>query len=716
MNNPPIIKPKILDFAQKAMKSPAGRIVGLSPLGKAATFAAAGLAANQTFGGIGGLMEKHQKKKRRDIKEDAVLGRSGALVASIGALSGMDPVIKGSQPDEIQNELNTLTAELSSLPKKKKKKSKEVKKDETKEFDDAKEFKKWVSKNTKTDKETGAVSFIQPVTGEEIAIESSPETNVLLYEVFKEQTGRTGEAAEAIVNMDTESLGQLQENPYKTSTKAGFITDLKLLRGQDVNPGKATRGQNMAVTGGKLGGALAGGVVGFKTHPYLTPLGVYAGWKGGGGLMKDLAGYPEGQESGKTPRAEEYAEAIAGTMPIDYNDPGQTTTRYQSTKDAVRMGYEDEQAAEATQLAFRKAGSNDSYELTPVPLTPLEVQTMSEAGYEFAPPTYVDELFYRQAVLSGHGASLSGPNALEVQEARLNNELTLSKIAKNYADIEEGAGVSPLMHKKAFKIELPGMYSTASNDRLKYNVRLLESDKGESRFTADLDIAPIMSEIYRAEKYTQETQGEIEEVRNLLGPDTVGLAQRANDIVRTINALGGGSRGIDIEIEFETDRNGDEILDDFGQPILTEESQRVAAEILSRWAKRFTAQNITVLLGESNRTISDADRKRADDIVNILGTTTDLTSAWIALDELLKIFQKPSDNANTALQALYAQAEQSGYLDQVIEAEKSLSTEIERGGSKLSVPRSSRLQMQEVNRSDIPEDAVIRTINLAGGS
>jgi len=705
MNNPPIIKPKILNMASKFAKSPAGKVVGLSPMGRAAM----GILGLGAVGPSVINAMDNAEERSANLPKDVVL-----------AGGGTDAIIPDSQPLEIQDRLNNLTKSIAALSgQEKKKKPKEVKKDELAEFDDAKEFKKWIKNNTETD-DDGNVSFIQPITKERIGIESSPETNVLLYEVFKEQTGRTGEAAEAIVNMDTESLSELQENPYKTSTKADFITDLQLLRGQDIDPVKATRGQNMAVAGGKLGGSLAAGAAAFRTHPYLTPLGLYAGWKGGEGLTKDLVGYPEGQESSIKPRAEQYAEAQARMLEPDYNNPVRTLANYENAKILAEMDYENKEAAGAygqpQQLAFRKSGSNDPYELTPTPLTPLEMQKMSEAGYEFAPPNYVDELFYRQAVLSGRGGDLSGPNALEIQEARLNNELTLSKIAKNYADIEEGDGSSPLMHKKAFKIELPGMYSTASNDRLKYNIRLLESDKGESKFTADLDIAPIMSEIYRAERYTKETQEEIEQVRNLLGPDTVGLAQRANDIVRTINALGGGSRGIDIEIEFETDENGDEILDDFGQPILTDESQRVAAEILSRWAKRFTAQNITTLLGESNRTISDADRKRADDIVNILGTTTDLTSAWIALDELLKIFQKPSDNANTALQALYAQAEQSGYLDEVIEAERSLTSEIERGGSRLSVPRSSRLQMQEVNSSDIPEDAVIRTINLVGGS
>ena len=83
---------------------------------------------------------------------------------------------------------------------------------------------------------------------------------------------------------------------------------------------------------------------------------------------------------------------------------------------------------------------------------------------------------------------------------------------------------------------------------------------------------------------------------------------------------------------------------------------------------------------------------------------------------MLTIFEKPSQNANTALQALYAQAEQSGYMDEVLEIEDRLRNEVKRGGSRLSVPQSSRFKFQSVSASDIPKDAVVRTIDLAGGS
>tara|TARA_R100001460_G_scaffold66364_2_gene106747 strand:+ start:1208 stop:3292 length:2085 start_codon:yes stop_codon:yes gene_type:complete len=694
MNRPPIIQPKI-----NSLK----RIVGLSPFGKKALAATTALPI--IGAGIGSLAgDKEERMKRiqmasMDIDPDKVL--SGAAA---------DPIINNLNPDSIQSELDSLTNSLKQIPKEVKKKNKEVKKDEIKEFDDAKEFKKWIRKNTETDKE-GNVSFIQPMTKERIGIGNSPESNVLLYEVFKEQTGRTGEAAEAIATMD---ISELQQNPYQQSSKAKFLEDVQLMRGQDVPGQPASRFQNIANTTLKGLGTAAGlGVSLAKRNPYLAvPLGA-AGYLGGDELGKNIFGSgSEKIESSEENRAKKYAEAQARMLPIDYNDPGKTMSNYQNAKTLAEMDYEEQQAASAQRMAFRKPGGE--WELTPTPITPLEVRKLSEQGYEFAPENMDDETFFRQATLAGR--DLSGPSAMEIEEAALENALTLSKIEKNYADMQADTGPSPFMHKKAYGIKLPGMYSRNSNEGLEYKVRLLEDEKGNTRLTADLDLAPVMAEIYRAERYTEETQEEIEEVRDLLGPDTVGLAQRANDIIRGINALSGTSRGLNVEIDFEYDEDGNVVTDEFGQPILDESSQKIAAEVLSRWAKRFTAQNITVLLGESNRTISDADRKRADDIVNLLGTTTDMTSAWIALDELLHIFEKPSQNANTALQALYAQADQSGYMDEVLEIEEGLSNEIKRGGSKLSIPQSSRFKFQSVSVNDIPKDAVIRTINVAGGS
>tara|TARA_B100000287_G_scaffold54516_1_gene47868 strand:- start:5285 stop:7408 length:2124 start_codon:yes stop_codon:yes gene_type:complete len=707
MNNPPIIKPKILNMATKFAKSPAGKVVGLSPMGRAAM----GILGLGAVGPSVINAMDNAEERSANLPKDVVL-----------AGGETDAIIPDSQPLEIQDRLNNLTKSIAALSgQEKKKKPKEVKKDELAEFDDAKEFKKWIKKNTRKDKKTGGLLF-QPLGGAEVAIDNTPETNVLLYEVFKEQTGRTGEAADAIVNMDTESLSELQQDPFTYTSKADFADTLKLLRGQDLPPEKASSFQNIARGVGQVAGTGLGlltpvGKVNKVLKPFAKAIPATLGYMGGDKAAKFLTGYPdeEGTTSGQTPRAEEYAEAVAGTMPIDYFDPGGTDTRYQATKNLARMEYEDQQAANTQQLAFRKSGTNDPYELTPVPITPFEIQEMSKAGYEFGPAQFADEVFTREAILAGR--DLSGPSQAEIREAELNNQLTLSKIAKNYAALEEGETGSPLTFKKAFKIELPGMYSTASNERLKYDVRLLENEEGDSKFKADLNIAPILSEIYKAENYSQQTQDELNEVKNLIGPDTVGLGQRTNEVIKGINALSGETRRRDIDIKFEVNsETGEVATDEYGQPILTEESKEIAAEVLSRWAKRFTAQNITTLLGESNRTISDADRKRADDIVNVLGTFSDITSVYIALDQLIKIFETPSKNANVALQALYAQGEQSGYLDEILKAEENLTSEMKRGGTEFATPKSSRLQFQEVSQSDIPKDKIVRTIDLIGGS
>jgi hypothetical protein len=697
MNNPPIIKPKISSLATKFAKSPAGRVVGLSPMGRAAM----GILGLGAVGPSVVNAMNNAEERSANLPKDVIL-----------AGGGTDAIIPDSQPLEIQDKLNNLTKSIAALSgQEKKKKPKEVKKDELAEFDDAKDFKKWIKKNTETD-DDGNVSFIQPITKEKISIENNPESNVLLYEVFKEQTGRTGEAAEVIKNMD---IAELQADPTPPiNSKASLLQDIQLLRGQDLPAKEATGFQKLAKLGGQAVGAVGGigMTLATKNPRYLLPLAGGGGYAGGK-ISEGTFGYGEDAvESSQTPRAEQYAEAQAKMLPIDYNDPGKTMSNYQNAKILAKMEYEDQQAANSQRMAFRKPG--EEWQMTPTAITPLEARQLESLGYEFGPANLNDEEFMREAMLAGRIPA--GPTALEIEKAQLDNALTLSKIEKNYADMQAEGGASPLMHKKAYGIKLPGMYSRNSNEGLEYKVRLLEDDQGNTRLTADLDLAPVMAEIYRAERYTEETQGEIEEVRNLLGPDTIGLSQRVNDVLRGINALSGTSRGLDVEIDFQYDDAGNVVTDDFGQPVLDERSQKVAAEVLSRWAKRFTAQNITTLLGESNRTISDADRKRADDIVNILGTTTDLTSAWIALDELLTIFEKPSQNANTALQALYAQAEQSGYMDEVLEIEDRLRNEVKRGGSRLSVPQSSRFKFQSVSASDIPKDAVVRTIDLAGGS
>ena len=46
--------------------------------------------------------------------------------------------------------------------------------------------------------------------------------------------------------------------------------------------------------------------------------------------------------------------------------------------------------------------------------------------------------------------------------------------------MQADTGPSPFMHKKAYGIKLPGMYSRNSNEGLEYKVRLLEDEKGNT--------------------------------------------------------------------------------------------------------------------------------------------------------------------------------------------------------------------------------------------
>ena len=117
------------------------------------------------------------------------------------------------------------------------------------------------------------------------------------------------------------------------------------------------------------------------------------------------------------------------------------------------------------------------------------------------------------------------------------------------------------------------------------------------------------------------------------------------------------------------------------------------AEKLRRWAKNFTAKNITVILGESNRTISDADRKRAEEIVALdSGRWEDMGSAKNALDELVKIFEKPGRNAETAYQALSNAAETYGFADKLFDVERRLYDKRIASGKNLdAVPQSSKI-------------------------
>ena len=130
MNRPPIIQPRKLSNLTGA----AGRIAGLSPLGRRAITAAGALPIASGISALVGNNKEEEAQRRqmaeRNIPKDAIM--SGAIT---------DTIMANSMPQDIQSELDSLTNSLKSIPKEVKKKNKEVKKNEIKEFDDAKEFK-----------------------------------------------------------------------------------------------------------------------------------------------------------------------------------------------------------------------------------------------------------------------------------------------------------------------------------------------------------------------------------------------------------------------------------------------------------------------------------------------------------------------------------------------------------------------------------------------
>ena len=67
----------------------------------------------------------------------------------------------------------------------------------------------------------------------------------------------------------------------------------------------------------------------------------------------------------------------------------------------------------------------------------------------------------------------------------------------------KGPDADPLMQKQVLKVKLPGLYSRGSQDNLSFQVRLKEDSKGNVKYAPDVDIAPIIRDIYKAEEYSQ---------------------------------------------------------------------------------------------------------------------------------------------------------------------------------------------------------------------
>jgi hypothetical protein len=558
----------------------------------------------------------------------------------------IDPIVAPNRPDSIQKDLNSLTNDLKTITAKNKKVRKtEPQINEKKEYDDIEEFRIWIKENTGTDEETGEIFFIQPRTKEKIPIDSSPEGNVLLYEVFKEQTGRVGEAWDAIADLDIKQFQESPDGVARTSPQGESISDVGKVA-EDENSGEF-RERLDSLRNSKL--------------------------KGDFGNKQSPIGNPE-------------AMAAYASVPFDGSVVG-TVARGEAMRGLGRSEAIKEHEASKQFLAYRKPGDK-SFSLTPEPIT---LQEASELGYELAPKEMAEENFMQKAILAGR-VPVNEDDPMNEKE-RLQTDLLREKLRKARASLDEDIE-TPFMHKKFVKVELPGLYTNSGKDNLEFKVRLQEDEKGNVKYDPDVNLNPIIRDIYKAEEYAERTKEEIDIAKEMISGYTVGSAQLIDRATTGIAAI----LGIDRR----------EIYDDSGNQLIP------TATLLRRWAKRFTAQNITTILGESNRTISDADRKRADDIVSILGTTTDISNAMAALNELVKIFEAPSRNANIALQALYSLAETSpegGYLDKVLNMERSVVDQIRKSGMPLVVPQSSQFYFQETNRPT----GITRTIDLTTG-
>tara|TARA_B100000287_G_C20639044_1_gene782786 strand:- start:89 stop:1744 length:1656 start_codon:yes stop_codon:yes gene_type:complete len=519
------------------------------------------------------------------------------------------PVLR---PAAIQQDLNSLTEELGRVSKKDKeagvKESIQETNDERQEFEDIEDFKKWIKNNTESDKETGEVFFIKPKTKEKVPVSGSPETNVLLYEVYKEQTGRTGDALDAIVDMD---IRQFQVSPTQSKD---FSSELERVR--------------------------QGSTVG-------------------------------------------DAESKAGfsSVPFDGSVVG-TVQKRMAMSDLARSQATREDESNRQFMAYREAGQ-DEYSLTPEPITPNEAAAL---GYEFAPAELAKEVnpakgdFLETAILAGRlpkdvtSAFFKDRYGLDVdsnlsEEQQLDNALKQVELLKETQSLIGGDSKGPTEFKRFVDAKLPGLYTRGTKDPLSYKLEVHVKPGGGVQYRPSPDVDGVFADIYNAVQYTNDSKEEIELAKQLINPAGFGVVPNTQNI---INKLLANVSGVDVNAS--------------------------DSEKLRRWAKNFTAKNITTILGESNRTISDADRKRADAIVAIdSGNWEDIGSARNALNELIPIFERPGKNAETAYQALMNAGESYGFLDKLIDTEQRLFDKRKRGKGLTAMPQSSQILFGEID-------------------
>ena len=150
-----------------------------------------------------GLLALNQSLTSDKVKNNIALGTARAKGLN-NPFIPEDPILS---PDSIQKDLNALTSDLKNVKSQKPKKQELVNEKEIKEFDDVDDFKSWIKENTATDATTGDLFYVS-VKGEKIPLEDSPETNVLLYELFKQDVGRGGEALETIKDLNIQQFQQ----------------------------------------------------------------------------------------------------------------------------------------------------------------------------------------------------------------------------------------------------------------------------------------------------------------------------------------------------------------------------------------------------------------------------------------------------------------------------------------------------------------------------
>ena len=615
-NNPPIIKPKKYNEGGPVFR---------------------GISGNQEF-----FRQKREEDRRKKM-ENLILGQARASGVNNPFIAN-DSILN---PNSIQKDLDALTSDLKNIKSQKPKKEELVNEEEITEFDDADDFKSWIKENTATDAETGNIFFVQPLTGEKVPIEGNPETNVLLYEVFKEQTGREGEALEAIKTMNIEELQRTPDVQKTVERETNefddrFTKDLKKVRKTLSDP-----------TGSK----------GFFDNF--------------GSLFEknDEQKRREEIQNLEMQAARGMATPRDGSFLTDESrrNAAMMATRAEQLKsqlpEADKKDFYSYRRKDSSVLGFGDKGQ-DNFVLTPTPLSQREVYELTKSGdYEIAPaelatevrgdPVDQEQEFLRKAILAGRIPMPGG------EEQKISTPIEkIEEIIPDPVESKQKDKPKSGKFKRFTNATVPGLYTRGTKEPLKYQLEVYTDQDGDVFYRPGPDLDTVLQDIYKASEYSKRSEEEILAVKELVNAGSVGATATLADFIETTGLSITGA----------------------GQNLPPSDFIK-----LRRWAQNFTAKNITTILGESNRTISDADRQRADSIVNVQENWTSLPKVKNSLDELISIFEIPGRNAEAAYQALMNQAETNNYLDEMLDIERRLYNKRVKGGSGNYAPKSSRI-------------------------